>query len=272
MMPHRNWRVLSLFLLLVPWIAGAQIQPTPPEILRGTSLPGTCAVGRVFFKTDAPAGQNLYGCTATDTWTLQGGRGAALRVATDKSLTATYANGASGVGATLTNSGTLAALTIDGVALTSADRVLVKNQASALQNGFYTVTTVGSGAVAWVLTRATDYDTAAEVLQGTYAAIAQGTTNTGTLWVETGLGPFILGTTAIVFSPSGAAGSAGVLNVRDFGATGDGVTDDTIAIQAVLSLFGVATQRSGSVYFPIGVYKITQTLTYEGSPSFGIHI
>lgn len=41
----------------------------------GTSLPGTCAVGELFYKTDATAGQNVYGCTATNTWTVQGGGG-----------------------------------------------------------------------------------------------------------------------------------------------------------------------------------------------------
>jgi len=35
----------------------------------GTSLPGTCTVGETFFKTDAAAGQNLYACTSTNTWT-----------------------------------------------------------------------------------------------------------------------------------------------------------------------------------------------------------
>lgn len=39
----------------------------------GTATPGTCAVGELFYDTDAPAGQNIYGCTATNTWTLQGG-------------------------------------------------------------------------------------------------------------------------------------------------------------------------------------------------------
>jgi hypothetical protein len=36
----------------------------------GTSLPGTCSAGETFFKTDAPAGQNLYACTSTNTWTV----------------------------------------------------------------------------------------------------------------------------------------------------------------------------------------------------------
>ena len=44
-------------------------------LTRGTAVPGTCLLGQVFFDTDAPAGQNLYGCTATNTWTLLGGTG-----------------------------------------------------------------------------------------------------------------------------------------------------------------------------------------------------
>lgn len=38
----------------------------------GTALPATCTVGQMFFKTDAPAGSNSYGCVATNTWSLQG--------------------------------------------------------------------------------------------------------------------------------------------------------------------------------------------------------
>jgi hypothetical protein len=41
----------------------------------GTTLPATCVAGEMFFKTDAPAGSNLYGCVATNTWTLQAGGG-----------------------------------------------------------------------------------------------------------------------------------------------------------------------------------------------------
>lgn len=40
---------------------------------RGTTLPATCTIGEVFFKTDASAGSNVYGCTATNTWTAQAG-------------------------------------------------------------------------------------------------------------------------------------------------------------------------------------------------------
>src|SRR3990167_4426952 len=124
----------------------------------------------------------------------------AVRVATTGALTAAYANGAAGVGATLTNSGAQAALSLDSVAVAASDRVLVKNQASALENGIYTVTNIGSGATNWVLTRATDYDQAAEVIQYGVVLINQGTVNAGLLYQETGACPFTMGTTDITFA------------------------------------------------------------------------
>ena len=47
----------------------------------GTPLPATCGVGEMFYKSDAPAGANLYGCTSINNWTLEsssGGGGAGL--------------------------------------------------------------------------------------------------------------------------------------------------------------------------------------------------
>lgn len=44
--------------------------PTKP-VQTGTELPAWCSVGQVFFKTDAPAGQNLYGCTSANFWSPQ---------------------------------------------------------------------------------------------------------------------------------------------------------------------------------------------------------
>lgn len=108
----------------------------------------------------------------------------AIKVATTGALTATYANGTLGVGATLTNSGALAALSIDGVALSVNDTVLVKDQASTFQNGIYTVTTVGSGVVAWVLTRATYYDTFTEIDPGDFFTVWAGTVNAKTQWIQ----------------------------------------------------------------------------------------
>jgi len=39
----------------------------------GTAIPATCSIGETFFKTDAAAGANLYGCTATNIWSVQSG-------------------------------------------------------------------------------------------------------------------------------------------------------------------------------------------------------
>lgn len=112
----------------------------------------------------------------------------AAYAASTVALTATYNNVSappSGVGATLTNAGAMAAFSIDGVSPPINSRILIKNQASALENGVYTLTTVGSGAVNWVLTRATDYDQPAEINPGDFILINFGTTNSATGWVET---------------------------------------------------------------------------------------
>jgi len=55
------------------------------------------------------------------------------------------------------------------------------------------------------------------------------------------------------------------LNVYDFGATGDGVIDDTAAIQLALDAL-MAVPRGGTLYFPAGSYKVTYTLQLVGNP------
>ena len=91
--------------------------------------------------------------------------------------TPTYSNGTSGVGATLTASAN-ARLVIDGANATTGDRVLVKNQASATQNGIYVVTAQGSVSVPYVLTRASDHDNLIdEVIRGDAVYVANGATN-----------------------------------------------------------------------------------------------
>jgi hypothetical protein len=108
----------------------------------------------------------------------------AVRLATATVLpgTPSYSNGASGVGATLT-AGSNGALTVDSTSASSADRILVKNQASALQNGVYSVTTVGDGSNPYVLTRVTDFDQNTEMTQGSYFFTSAGATNLGSSYV-----------------------------------------------------------------------------------------
>ena len=109
-----------------------------------------------------------------------------------------------GVGATLTNNGTLAAFAPDGPTASVSDRILVYNQTSAFQNGIYTVTTVGSGSVAWVLTRATDADTYGlkspnSLGDGDSFFVTSGDTGAGETYVCNTTGTITFGTTAITF-------------------------------------------------------------------------
>ena len=119
-------------------------------------------------------------------------------------LTATYNNGSSGVGATLTNAGTQTAFVADGVSLDVGDRVLVYEQTNATQNGVYVVTTVGDGSSNWVLTRADDADTYApsspdSLGEGDAFFIKEGNTAAGELYVCNTTGTITFGTTNITF-------------------------------------------------------------------------
>jgi len=130
---------------------------------------------------------------------------APVRVEHPSNLTATYDNGTSGVGATLTNSGTQAVLVLDSVTMVVSDRVLVSNQTNQAHNGVYTVTNIGSASTNWVLTRATDADSYGPsdpdaLGEGDAFFIKEGDTNAGHLDVMTTSGEIIFGTTDIVFS------------------------------------------------------------------------
>ena len=126
--------------------------------------------------------------------------------------TVIYNNGASGVGATLTKDTPFATLAIDGHTFVSptdiGKRVLVKDETNTAYNGVYTVTNVGSGASAWVLTRATDFDSSGagvdQIDAGDFFLVTSGTVNGNTSWVQQTPLPITVGTTGIVFTQFGA--------------------------------------------------------------------
>ena len=178
-----------------------------------------------------------------------------VRVESPTNLNATYDNGTSGVGATLTNAGTNAAITIDGVALSSADRVLVYNQTNAAHNGIYTVTTVGDGSTAWVMTRSTDTDSYAvsdpdSLGEGDAFFVKEGDTGAGELYVMNTSGTITFGTTNITFSVIAetavySAGNGVTLTGTTFSAdAGTGVTVDGSGIN-----IGQAVETSSDVTF-----------------------
>lgn len=131
---------------------------------------------------------------------------AASYAATTANLNATYSNGTSGVGATLTNAGTQVAFSVDGVSPAQGSRILVKNQTNTFENGIYTLTTVGSGSTNWVLTRATDFDTAVEIAGGDFTFVDFGNTLANTGWVNVDEVTTV-GTDPIVFQQFSGAGT-----------------------------------------------------------------
>lgn len=94
--------------------------------------------------------------------------------------------------ATTANVALTAEQTIDGV-LTATSRVLVKNQTIASQNGIY-LTSAG----AW--TRAVDFNTSSEVVNGVNVFVKTGTVGTSAVWRLTTANPILLGSTSLTFT------------------------------------------------------------------------
>ena len=121
-----------------------------------------------------------------------------VRLATAAALAAVTPAGA-GVGHTLTANAN-GALSVDGVAVVNGDRVLVKDQVAADDNGIYDVTDAGSAGTPFVLTRSTDADANAEVTAGLATFVEEGTVNADTGWVLTTNNPITVDTTNLAFS------------------------------------------------------------------------
>jgi hypothetical protein len=123
---------------------------------------------------------------------------APAHAATTANLTATYDNGTSGVGATLTGSGTFPQ--IDGHTVAELDRVLVKNQSTGFQNGIYTLTDDGDPSGSWVLTRATDADNspAGEMAYGDFCFVQNGG-QAGFGFIVNTTGTITIGSTSISY-------------------------------------------------------------------------
>ena len=152
-----------------------------------------------------------------------------VKVATTANLASTYNNGAG----TLTASSN-GALSIDGVTVSTNDRVLVKNQTDTKQNGIYVVTATGDGSNPFVLTRAGDADAASEITGGTFTFVEQGTANSENGFVFTHDGTPTLGTTAITVTQFSGAGqiTAGAALTKTGNQLDVAVDDSTIEVSS----------------------------------------
>jgi hypothetical protein len=143
-------------------------------------------------------------------------------------------------GSVLTASANGALAAIDGVTLIAGDRLLVKDGAANADNGIYTVTQVGTGGTPWILTRATDADTSAEVTAGLFVFVEEGTSNGDSGWLLTTNNPITLNTTGLTFTQvsglgqvTAGAGLTKTGNTLDVGAgTGITVNADDVQISA----------------------------------------
>lgn len=184
----------------------------------------------------------------------------AVKYATTAALPAVvYNNGSSGVGATLT-AASFGAITLDGATPIVGDRILVKNQASSLQNGIYTVTVVGAVATLFVLTRSTDSNQSFEFETGDSTFVTAGATLASTTWAYTGIDSPVMGTDPLTYVQAAGPGSytagngiaiTGVSIAIDTTVTVDKTTVQTLSNKTFVApalgtpISGVATNLTG---------------------------
>lgn len=171
---------------------------------------------------------------------------------------------------------------IDGVTLATGNRILIKNQATASENGIYVVAASGAPS------RATDCDTGAEML-GLAVIVAEGTTNADTLWFCTTNATITIGSTSLAFSQIG--GTASVSETSAGTETAKAVTPDGLAGSrygtAVITILvsdpngSAITTGDGKAYFRVpstlngmnlvAVAAALTTVSSSGTPTIQIH-
>ena len=143
--------------------------------------------------------------------------------------------------------------------LTISDRVLVKDQGSngignTFENGYYTVTRIGSGSTSWELTRAVDFDQSAEIASGAFSFVLNGNDNAGGGFVLITKEPVSIGVSALEFtqfsSPGELQAGKGLIKVSNrfdvvsLDSTAIVVNDDDINLAQVTVSFADSTTRA----------------------------
>jgi len=130
----------------------------------------------------------------------------AVRLATVAALPAVTASGTRETHKLTANA--FGVLSIDNKTVALSDRVLVKNQVNAMNNGIYILTTVGGENTYFVLTRAVDFDGTppSEVKDGSFFFVQDGDTMSGEGFVQIQNSP-VIESTDILFTQFSSAGN-----------------------------------------------------------------
>lgn len=184
------------------------------------------------------------------------------------------------VRAATTVAGTLASSfangsTIDGIALATGDRILIKDQATQTENGIYTVNASGAP------TRATDADSDTD-FKGAAVFVANGTTNGGTRWVCNTTGTITLGSTNLTFVQFGGgstytAGNGLTLAANDFNVgAGTGITvgadtvsiDTSVVVRKYAATFGDGSLSSYTITHNLNTQDVTVSVRQVSDNAF----
>ena len=192
-----------------------------------------------------------------------------VRLCSASNIAGTYYNGPSnnGIDATLTLAAST--LTIDGVACANGDRVLLLVQTSTFQQGIYEVSGVGS---AVVLTRAYDFQSAAQMVPGYYVPVSAGTTYGGACFTLVEPQVQVVGVDAISFTDNSSnptsvtLSNTGLKILNPAGTFTTTITPNT-AITAN-RVFTLALPDAATTLTMTGSASLNQDVTTTGNPAF----
>ena len=210
---------------------------------------------------------------------------AKLATATILPFSPNYSNGTSGAGATLTATEN-GRLSVDGINATTNDRVLIKNQSSALQNGIYSVTAQGSASAVYVLTRTTDFDGSVNdyIVRGDALYIGSGSVNGNQGFIVNSVGTsgenlvHVVGTDDITFTQF--TGTANIIAGTGITKTGntlsigqDVATSASVTFARVYGEFTGNADTATTLATPRNIQlagAVTGTVPFNGSASVEI--
>jgi hypothetical protein len=203
-----------------------------------------------------------------------------VRVATTVNLApATFAAGIM--------TGPIGVLTIDSIAVVLNDRVLLKDQASTLQNGIYYVSTVGTAGIAWVLTRVPGANTSSEI-GGAVVNVDSGVTNGGFLFdtdfkitdtidsspiiwsriVDTGLASTVVGSTLGTAAIGTSLSYARADHVHPLQTTITGNSGSATILQNARTINGVSFNGSANITITAAASDVSAWAKAAVKPSY----